>query len=47
MRPRGKKYGKKLREVRLYRASNRFILIVPRLDAGRVTKELPSSKSCM
>lgn len=36
----GKKYGKKLQEVKLYRASNRPILIVPRRDAGKVTKKL-------
>ncbi|ASJ02548.1 transcriptional regulator [Thermococcus profundus] len=36
----GKKYGKKLQEVKLYRASNRPILIVPRRDATKVSKKL-------
>ncbi|MDV3103437.1 ArsR/SmtB family transcription factor [Thermococcus waiotapuensis] len=43
----GKKYGKKLQEMRLYQASNRPLLIIPRRDAGRVIKKLPPSKSCM
>jgi len=36
----GKKYGKKLQEVKLYRASNKPILIVPRREAPKVTKKL-------
>ncbi|AJC70861.1 ArsR family transcriptional regulator [Thermococcus guaymasensis DSM 11113] len=36
----GKKYGKKLQEVKLYKASNKPILIVPRKDAPKVTKKL-------
>ncbi|ASJ09462.1 transcriptional regulator [Thermococcus siculi] len=35
----GKKYGKRLQEVKLYRASNRPILLVPRKSAARVKKK--------
>ena len=34
----GKKYGKRLQEVKLYRASNRPILLVPRKSAAKVKK---------
>jgi DNA-binding transcriptional ArsR family regulator len=35
----GKKYGKRLQEVKLYRASNRPILLVPRKSAAKVKKK--------
>jgi DNA-binding transcriptional ArsR family regulator len=38
----GVKYGKRLQEVKLYRASNRPILLVPRRQAVKVTKKLPA-----
>jgi len=38
----GVKYGKRLQEVRLYRASSRPILLVPRREAAKVTKKLPA-----
>jgi DNA-binding transcriptional ArsR family regulator len=38
----GIKYGKKLQEVKLYRASNRPILLVPKKEAAKVTKRLPA-----
>ncbi len=38
----GKKYGKKLQEVKLYRASNAPILLVPRKDVARVRRHLKS-----
>lgn len=34
----GKKYGKRLQEVKLYRASNRPILLVPRKSVSKVRK---------
>ncbi len=34
----GKKYGKRLQEVKLYRASNRPILLVPRRSVSKVEK---------
>ncbi|ASJ11097.1 transcriptional regulator [Thermococcus sp. P6] len=34
----GKKYGKRLQEVRLYRASNRPILLVPRKSVSKIRK---------
>lgn len=38
----GVKYGKKLQEVKLYRASSKPILLVPRKEAAKVTKRFPS-----
>ncbi|WP_148881981.1 ArsR/SmtB family transcription factor [Thermococcus aciditolerans] len=35
----GKKYGKRLQEVKLYRASNRPILLVPRRNVAKVRKK--------
>ncbi len=35
----GKKYGKRLQEVKLYRASNRPILLVPRKSSAKVKKK--------
>ena len=35
----GKKYGKRLQEVKLYRASNRPILLVPRKSMAKVKKK--------
>ncbi|NJE10595.1 transcriptional regulator [Thermococcus sp. MAR1] len=35
----GKKYGKRLQEVKLYRASNRPILLVPRKSVAKVKKK--------
>ncbi|NJE62376.1 helix-turn-helix domain-containing protein [Thermococcus sp. 21S7] len=35
----GKKYGKRLQEVKLYRASNRPILLVPRKSVSKVKKK--------
>ena len=35
----GKKYGKRLQEVKLYRASNRPILLIPRKSVAKVKKK--------